>query len=119
MLFILILQENEETLHKRPIMLNFEKTTVVPTSTVVPPPLSNTDTTNAEMTNNPSDVLPTTTTTSSSATAAVTTSIAITTDTLILAGTGTTGTRTLAPYGMATLLKLTATSWTISGNGLT
>jgi hypothetical protein len=51
--------------------------------------------------------------------AAVTTSIAITTDTLILAGTGTTGTRTLAPYGMATLLKLTATSWTISGNGLT
>jgi hypothetical protein len=51
--------------------------------------------------------------------AAVTTSIAITTDTLLLAGIGTTGTRTLAPYGMATILKLTATSWIISGNGLT
>jgi hypothetical protein len=51
--------------------------------------------------------------------AAVTTSIAITTDTLLLAGTGTTGTRTLAPYGMATLVKITGTSWMISGNGLT
>jgi len=51
--------------------------------------------------------------------AAVTTSIAITTDTLILAGTGSTGTRTLAAYGMATLVKITATSWMISGNGLT
>ncbi|CAB4123789.1 hypothetical protein UFOVP45_27 [uncultured Caudovirales phage] len=51
--------------------------------------------------------------------AAVTTTIAITTDTLILAGTGTTGTRTLAPYGMATAVKITSTSWMISGNGLT
>ncbi len=50
--------------------------------------------------------------------ASVTTSIAITTDTLLLAGTGTTGTRTLAPYGMATAVKITATSWLISGNGL-
>lgn len=50
--------------------------------------------------------------------ASVTTSIAITTDTLILAGTGTTGTRTLAPYGMATAVKITSTSWMISGNGL-
>jgi hypothetical protein len=46
-------------------------------------------------------------------------SIQITTDTLFLAGTGTTGTRTLAQYGMATCLKLTATTWIISGSGLT
>lgn len=50
--------------------------------------------------------------------AAVTTSIAITTDTLLLAGAGTTGTRTLAAHGMATLVKITATSWIISGNGI-
>jgi len=50
---------------------------------------------------------------------AVSTSIAINTDTLYLAGTGTTGTRTLAAYGMATAVKVTATSWVISGNGLT
>ena len=49
----------------------------------------------------------------------VTTSIAITTDTLLLAGVGTTGTRTLAAFGMATALKITATTWIISGNGLT
>jgi len=46
-------------------------------------------------------------------------SIAITTDTMYLAGTGTTGTRSLAQYGMASALKLTATTWLISGNGLT
>lgn len=46
-------------------------------------------------------------------------SIQITTDTLYLAGTGTTGTRTLAQYGMATALKMTATTWIISGSGLT
>lgn len=46
-------------------------------------------------------------------------SIAITTDTMYLAGTGTTGTRSLAQYGMASALKLTATTWIISGNGLT
>lgn len=51
--------------------------------------------------------------------AGVTTTIAITTDTLILAKDGTTGSRTLAAYGMATLVKITATSWIISGNGLT
>lgn len=45
--------------------------------------------------------------------------IQITTDTLFLAGTGTTGSRTLAQYGMATALKLTATTWLISGSGLT
>ena len=48
-----------------------------------------------------------------------TVTIAITTDTLILAGLGTTGSRTLAPFGMATAVKITATSWIISGNGLT
>jgi hypothetical protein len=48
-----------------------------------------------------------------------TVTIAITTDTLLLAGPGTTGSRTLAAFGMATLVKITATSWMISGNGLT
>lgn len=51
--------------------------------------------------------------------ASVTTTIAITTDTLLLAGAGTTGSRTLAAHGMATLVKITSTSWIISGNGLT
>jgi hypothetical protein len=45
--------------------------------------------------------------------------IAITSDTLLLAGAGTTGSRTLAPFGMATAVKITSTSWIISGNGLT
>jgi len=51
--------------------------------------------------------------------ASVSTSIAITTDTLLLANAGTTGTRTLAAHGVATLIKITATSWIASGNGLT
>lgn len=46
-------------------------------------------------------------------------SIAITTDTMRLAGTGATGTRTLATNGVATALKITATEWIISGTGLT
>lgn len=46
-------------------------------------------------------------------------SIAITTDTMYLAGPGTTGTRTLAQYGVATATKITSTSWIISGTGLT
>ena len=46
-------------------------------------------------------------------------SIAITTDTMTLAGTTTTGTRTLAQNGIATAVKVTATSWIISGAGLT
>lgn len=50
--------------------------------------------------------------------ASVTTTIAITTDTLLLAGAGTTGSRTLAAHGMATLVKITSTSWIASGNGL-
>jgi hypothetical protein len=45
--------------------------------------------------------------------------IAITTDTLYLAGTGTTGSRTLAQYGVATATKMTSTTWIISGSGLT
>lgn len=45
--------------------------------------------------------------------------IAITTDTLRLAGVGTTGSRTLAANGVATAIKLTATEWIISGTGLT
>ena len=45
--------------------------------------------------------------------------IAITADTLVLAGTGATGNRTLAANGMATALKTTATRWMISGSGLT
>jgi hypothetical protein len=50
---------------------------------------------------------------------ATTVSIAITTDTMYLAGTGTTGTRTLAAYGMATAVKVAATTWYINGTGLT
>jgi hypothetical protein len=45
--------------------------------------------------------------------------IAITTDTMRLAGAGTTGSRTLAANGIATALKVTATEWLISGTGLT
>jgi hypothetical protein len=45
--------------------------------------------------------------------------IAITTDTMRLAGTGTTGNRTLAANGIATAMKVTATEWIISGTGLT
>ncbi len=45
--------------------------------------------------------------------------IAITSDTMRLAGTGTTGSRTLVDNGTATALKVTATEWIISGVGLT
>jgi hypothetical protein len=48
-----------------------------------------------------------------------TVTIAITTDTMYLAGAGTTGSRTLAAFGVATAIKVTSTSWIISGNGLT
>jgi hypothetical protein len=55
------------------------------------------------------------------ATAAVT--ISITTDTMYLASTGTTGSRTLAQYGIATATKVSGLSatgiWVISGSGLT
>lgn len=45
-------------------------------------------------------------------------SIAITTDTMYLAGTSTTGTRTLALRGLATAVKVASTTWIISGTGL-
>ncbi len=45
--------------------------------------------------------------------------IAITTDTMRLAGAGTTGSRTLAANGIATAIKITSTEWIISGTGLT
>ena len=45
--------------------------------------------------------------------------IAITTDTLVLSSAGTTGSRTLATNGSATCIKITSTSWLISGSGLT
>ena len=45
--------------------------------------------------------------------------IAITTDTLTLSSAGTAGSRTLAQYGSATCIKITSTSWLISGSGLT
>jgi hypothetical protein len=38
---------------------------------------------------------------------------------MYLAGPGTTGSRTLAAYGMATAVKVDSTVWIISGNGLT
>lgn len=48
-----------------------------------------------------------------------TVTIAINSDTLTLAGAGTTGSRTLAANGIATALKVGTTSWLISGTGLT
>lgn len=45
--------------------------------------------------------------------------IAITSDTLRLAGAGTTGSRTLAANGIATAIKIASTEWIISGVGLT
>ena len=45
--------------------------------------------------------------------------ISITSDTMRLAGAGTTGSRTLAANGVATAIKITTTEWIISGTGLT
>ena len=45
--------------------------------------------------------------------------IAIDTDTLVLAGAGTTGSRSLAANGVATAVKMTSTRWIISGTNLT
>jgi O-glycosyl hydrolase len=45
-------------------------------------------------------------------------SIAITSDTLVLAGAGSTGTRTLAQYGIATAIKISSTRWYINGTNL-
>ena len=47
-----------------------------------------------------------------------TVTIAITSDTLTLAGTSTTGSRTLAANGIATAIKVGSTAWFISGIGL-
>jgi hypothetical protein len=44
--------------------------------------------------------------------------VSITTDTLRLAGTATTGTRTVAQYGLVTCVKVASTTWVISGSGL-
>jgi hypothetical protein len=48
-----------------------------------------------------------------------TVTIAINSDTLVLAGAGTTGSRTLAANGMATATKVASTVWFINGTGLT
>lgn len=45
--------------------------------------------------------------------------ISITSDTMRLAGAGTTGSRTLAANGIATALKLSSTEWIIYGTGVT
>jgi hypothetical protein len=45
--------------------------------------------------------------------------IAINTDTMYLSGAGTTGSRVLALYGSATAIKMTSTTWMISGTNLT
>jgi hypothetical protein len=50
---------------------------------------------------------------------ATTVTIAITSDTLRLAGGTSTGSRTLAANGMATAVKVAATTWYINGVGLT
>lgn len=52
-------------------------------------------------------------------TSAGTLTIAITSDTLVLAGAGTTGSRTLTANGVATAIKITSTRWMISGTNLT
>ncbi len=45
-------------------------------------------------------------------------SIAISSDTMTLAGTTSTGTRTLAQNGVATAIKISSTGWLIAGTGL-
>jgi len=51
--------------------------------------------------------------------AAANVTIAITSDTLTLSPSGTSGSRTLAQYGSAPAIKMTSTQWLISGSGLT
>lgn len=46
-------------------------------------------------------------------------SIAITSDTMVLSGGTTTGTRTLGAYGIASAVKISSTLWTITGSNLT
>jgi len=45
--------------------------------------------------------------------------LAITTDTMRLAGAGTTGSRTIAANGVASVRKITSTEWIVSGTGVT
>jgi hypothetical protein len=45
--------------------------------------------------------------------------IAITTDTMYLGGSGATGSRTLSQFGAATAVKMTNTTWIITGTALT
>lgn len=45
--------------------------------------------------------------------------LSITTDTLYLGALGSTGSRTLAQYGVATTVKMTSTTWIVTGSGLT
>ena len=52
------------------------------------------------------------------AAAGATVTVSITSDTMYLAGSGTTGSRTLAAYGVATLVKVAATTWFINGTGV-
>ena len=47
---------------------------------------------------------------------AATQTVAITTDQMVLAGTATLGTRIIAAYGIATILKIGPTNWLITGN---
>jgi len=47
------------------------------------------------------------------------TTVTITTDTLRLANSSSTGTRSIASNGMGTLLKINTTEWILSGNGVT
>jgi len=44
--------------------------------------------------------------------------LAITTDTLLVGGSGLTGTRTLSASGMATIIKIASTKWIINGVGI-
>lgn len=48
-----------------------------------------------------------------------TVTVSITSDTMYLANDGSTGSRSLAAYGVATAVKVASTTWVISGNGLT
>jgi len=47
------------------------------------------------------------------------TTVTITSDTLRLANSASTGTRNIAAYGMGTLLKINTTEWILTGNGVT
>ena len=51
--------------------------------------------------------------------AATTRSVTITSDTLRLSGTTSTGTRTMDVYSVATIVKVDTTTWVVSGAGLT